>query len=183
MVCGNAGAVISGRPEFSHGPYCGTVHQSQGSYAAGYYQKGGVSGGFEGARFNIQNGGPAFHFWSEDSNYGAIYMGSDYRIKKEVKALPSTWAKVKKLRPVSFKLNGYGGFRADGIERWGFIAHELQDALIPSVANGKKDAKKEIQAPWPMAIIAPVTKALQEAMERIEKLENIINSKKEKSNG
>jgi len=171
-----------GRSEFSHGIYVSTVHQHAGSYAAGYYQKGGVSGGFEGARFNIQNGGPAFHFWSEDTSYGAIYMGSDYRIKKDVKPLSSTWEKVKTLRPISFKLNGYGGFTEDGVERWGFIAHELQDALIESVANGKKDVVNEIQAPWPMAVIAPITKALQEAMERIEQLEDVIylHFKKEK---
>jgi len=164
-----------GRTEPSHGLYISTVHQTQGSYAEGYYQKGGVSGGFEGARFNIQNGGPAFNFWSENSNYGAIYMGSDYRIKKEVKPLPSMWEKVKALRPVSFKLNGQGGFRADGRERWGFIAHELQDALIASVANGKKDCENEVQAPWPMAVLAPITKALQEVMERVEILEGKLN--------
>ena len=164
-----------GRTEPSHGLYISTVHQTQGSYAEGYYQKGGVSGGFEGARFNIQNGGPAFNFWSENSNYGAIYMGSDYRIKKEVKPLPSMWEKVKALRPVSFKLNGQGGFRADGKERWGFIAHELQDALIASVANGKKDCENEVQAPWPMAVLAPITKALQEVMERVEILEGKLN--------
>ena len=176
-----------GRSEFSHGIFVSTVHQHVGSYAAGYYQKGGVSGGFEGARFNIQNGGPAFHFWSEDTSYGAIYMGSDYRIKKDVKPLSSTWEKVKKLRPISFKLNGYGGFTEDGVERWGFIAHELQDTLIESVANGKKDVVNEIQAPWPMAVIAPIAKALQEAMERIEILEDLIylhfKKEKEKQDG
>jgi hypothetical protein len=160
-----------GRVEFLHGIYTSTVHQHQGSYAAGYYQKGGVSAGFEGARFNIQNGGPAFNFWSEDSNYGAIYMGSDYRIKKNVKNLGSMWDKIKALRPVSFELNGIGGFTEDGVERWGFIAHELQEALTMSVANGHKDKLNEIQAPWPMAVLAPVVKALQEVMERLERLE------------
>jgi hypothetical protein len=160
-----------GRVEESHGTYLSTVHQHQGSYAAGYYQKGGVSGGFEGARFNIQNGGPAFHFWSEDTSYGAIYMGSDYRIKKNVKELPTMWDKVRAMRPVSFELNGKGGFTEDGVERWGFIAHELQDALTESVANGRRDCINEIQAPWPMAILAPVVKALQEVMDRVERLE------------
>jgi hypothetical protein len=62
-------------------------------------------------------------------------------------------------------------FAADDIERWGFIAHELQDALTPSAATGYKDAPDHVQSPNPFTIIAALTKALQEAMARIEALE------------
>jgi hypothetical protein len=59
----------------------------------------------------------------------------------------------------------------DDIERWGFIAHELQGTLTPSAASGEKDAPDAIQAPNPFTVIAALTKALQEAMARIEALE------------
>jgi hypothetical protein len=65
-------------------------------------------------------------------------------------------------------------FPADDIERWGFIAHELQATLIPTAATGVKDSPDHIQSPNPFTIIAALTKALQEAMTRIEVLESKI---------
>jgi hypothetical protein len=62
-------------------------------------------------------------------------------------------------------------FESNEIEQWGFIAHELQETLTPSAASGVKDAPAEIQAPNPFTLIAALTKALQEAMARIEALE------------
>jgi hypothetical protein len=62
-------------------------------------------------------------------------------------------------------------YEADDIERWGFIAHELQETLIPSAASGEKDSPDTIQSPNPFTLIAVLTKALQEAMTRIEALE------------
>jgi hypothetical protein len=62
-------------------------------------------------------------------------------------------------------------FAADDIERWGFIAHELQETLTPSASTGEKDSPDTIQSPNPFTLIAALTKALQEAMARIEALE------------
>jgi len=62
-------------------------------------------------------------------------------------------------------------FAADDIERWGFIAHELQETLIPSAASGVKDQPDAVQSPNPWTMLAALTKALQEAMTRIEALE------------
>jgi len=62
-------------------------------------------------------------------------------------------------------------FPADNIERWGFVAHELQEVLIPSAATGEKDSPDTVQSPNPFTLIAALTKALQEAMTRIEALE------------
>ena len=59
-------------------------------------------------------------------------------------------------------------FVSDDVERWGFIAHELQTTLIPSAASGVKDDPLLIQSPNPLTLLAAVTKALQEAMARIE---------------
>jgi hypothetical protein len=65
-------------------------------------------------------------------------------------------------------------YPADDIERWGFIAHELQATLVPSAATGEKDSPDTIQSPNPFTIIAALTKALQEAMTRIEALEQKV---------
>jgi hypothetical protein len=62
-------------------------------------------------------------------------------------------------------------FEDDDTERWGFIAHELQGTLIESAATGVKDAPDIVQSPNPWTVIAALTKALQEAMTRIETLE------------
>jgi hypothetical protein len=62
-------------------------------------------------------------------------------------------------------------FANDDTERWGFIAHELQEALTPSAATGVKDSPDTVQSPNPFTLIAALTKALQEAMARIEALE------------
>jgi hypothetical protein len=61
--------------------------------------------------------------------------------------------------------------KADNIERWGFIAHEVQQTLLPTAATGVKDSRDHIQALNTAPIIAALTKALQEAMTRIEALE------------
>jgi hypothetical protein len=54
---------------------------------------------------------------------------------------------------------------------WGFIAHELQEALIPTVSSGYKDIQKAVQVPNPLPLIAMTVKALQEAIARIEIIE------------
>ena len=59
----------------------------------------------------------------------------------------------------------------DDAERWGFIAHELQETMVPTAATSVKDAPDALQSPNAMTIIAALTKALQEAMARIETLE------------
>lgn len=62
-------------------------------------------------------------------------------------------------------------FKADDIERWGFVAHELQETLIADAATGFKDSPGHIQSPNQWTVLAALTKALQEAMERIEMIE------------
>jgi hypothetical protein len=122
---------------------------------------------------------------------GAVYVGdvslvSDYRIKRDVAPLPSTWDQVKALNPISYTHKDYTPvnpaphaddspppplIRGDDIERWGFIAHELQDTLIDSAATGVKDQPDMIQSPNQWTVITALTRALQEAMTRIEALE------------
>ena len=157
-----------------------------------------IAGQF-GANFGMDNGGnfyfggwsfgnAAFRLWSTRD---FANNPSDYRIKKDVTDLPSMWDTVKALRPIKYthcdftppgllniyKSEGYAPtdpyHKADDIERWGFIAHELQEATVESAAHAPKDDPNLIQAPNPFTVIAALTKALQEAMARIEALEAI----------
>jgi hypothetical protein len=135
------------------------------------------------------------YYWNTDNhlygsvdstNLGWIAWSSDYRIKRDIAPLPSMWEQVKALKPISYfhkdwtpewaasKENGDAPdplFRDDGVENWGFVAHELQETLIQSAATGVKDEAGLVQAPNPWTVIATLTKALQEAMARIEALE------------
>jgi hypothetical protein len=148
----------------------------------------------------------ATQLWVNATQMGNIQMGSDYRIKKNVAALPSMWERVKALKPISYSHRNFttaadlaykagleAGFAegkrpaarmmgplvtTDDTERWGFIAHELQETLTESAATGVKDSENIIQSPNPWTVIASLTKALQEAMARIEQLEASIQPAK-----
>jgi Chaperone of endosialidase len=157
--------------------------------------RAGASAAISGYGFNFQYVG-SVHVWVDATDLGAITFASDYRIKKDVVELPGMWETVKALRPIKYTQAEFSSpshlahvegmqargeevsdaplFVADDIERWGFIAHELQETLVESAASGVKDAPDAIQSPNPFTIIAALTKALQEAMTRIETLEAAV---------
>jgi len=128
--------------------------------------------------------------WIDATFQGNFAYTSDYRIKKDVEPLPAMWDTVKALKPIKYTQAEFDPpsaimaeegedprppmFPADEIERWGFVAHELQELLIPSAATGEKDSPNIIQSPNPWTIIAALTKTLQEAMTRIELLESKV---------
>jgi hypothetical protein len=159
----------------------------------GYRARQGSAGVYSGSSFNIEWTGSA-HLWMDQSYLGGISLISDYRAKKDVADLPSTWDKVKALRPISYthkeftpqsqieyiagrlekgETDGPSGplIPADDIVRWGFMAHELQETLLHSAAYGEKDSTFAVQSPNLAPVVAALTKALQEAMARIEALE------------
>jgi hypothetical protein len=166
----------------------------------GYICRTGINGANAANAFNfVYNGNGTASMWVDATNLGVISTASDYRIKKDVIDLPGMWDMVKALRPIKYthadftppaqldanreaKLKAERDgtdapnpiepmFAADDIERWGFVAHELQETLVESAAHGEKDSPDTIQTPNPWTIIAALTKALQEAMVRIEALE------------
>jgi hypothetical protein len=115
---------------------------------------------------------PGANLWIDSTNMGTFAFTCDYRIKANIAPLFSTWDKVKALRPISYTIKDFGElYRAEPTERWGFLAHELQETLLPSAASGHKDAPNLIQSPDLMAVMASLAKALQEAMARVEALE------------
>jgi len=169
----------------------GTVTSSGPMDAVGqYYGRLGI-GGARSNTFSIYWDGRAWCM-IDNSNMGQFSGVSDYRAKKDVENMKSMWDEIKKVRPISFKFNDWmpeweektqiERAEAEGREvrpfivgsnmtEWGFIAHELQEALIPTVASGYKDIQKAVQVPNPLPLIAMTVKALQEAITRIELIE------------
>ena len=168
----------------------------------GFHSKQGSTGPVDGYILNFRWTGALMEAWVGSTYVGAMTLTSDYRIKKDVIDLPSTWDVVKALRPVSYTQAQYTSdvelelrkeaaakrieqglkddkltpplgpmFAADDIERWGFIAHEVQETLLPSAASAVKDDPVAVQSLNLAPIVASLTKALQEAMARIEALE------------
>ena len=163
----------------------GTVTTAGTLVANGYMTRAGTGAANGSYVFNHFWTGSAYQLWIGSVNAGTITVTSDYRAKKDVEALPSMWGAVKALKPISFTYQDYTPAielerDADALplivgsdeEHWGFIAHELQETLIPSAASGVKDQADCIQSPNVWTVIATLTRALQEAITRIEALES-----------
>ncbi|MBU9154212.1 tail fiber domain-containing protein [Burkholderia gladioli] len=120
--------------------------------------------------------GANVYAYVDGTQVGALAFTSDYRIKTDIQAFDGSAAEVvKSLRPVTYRMADVAPFQASDAVELGFIAHELQ-AAIPSAVAGEKDGVDADGRPafqslrWP-PVVAMLTKALQEALERIEALE------------
>jgi hypothetical protein len=141
-----------------------------GVYAgAGVRNKTGNTGSYGSYWMNSHWNGTAVVFYANASIVGTL-TACDYRIKKDIAPLASTWEAVKRLNPISYTQRAYEVWINDETPRWGFLAHELQERFTASAATGVKDGP-DVQTPDLMAVIAGLTRALQEAMARIEALE------------
>jgi len=94
---------------------------------------------------------------------------SDHRLKEDIKDIEDSISKVQSLKPVNFS------WIATGENQDGFIAHEVQE-VVPVAVNGAKDAVKEDGTPIYQGVdqsklVPLLTKALQEALTKIESLE------------
>jgi len=112
--------------------------------------------------------------WIDESDVGQVSgPSSDYRIKQNITTQTESGIdKIKQLRPVTYQYQDYKVFKADGVTREGFIAHEVQE-VIPSGADGVKDGDS-IQSLNMDSIVSVLTKALQEAVAKIETLETKV---------
>ena len=80
-------------------------------------------------------------------------------------------ASINQLRPVTYTYTNYKNlFKADGVTRQGFIAHELA-AVIPSAVEGEKDAEDQIQSLRLDALCSVMVKAIQELSAKVTALE------------
>jgi hypothetical protein len=94
---------------------------------------------------------------------------SDYRLKEDIIELDDSTERLKTLKPCNFR------WKADGNRVDGFIAHEAQE-VVPEAVTGTKDAvdkegNPDYQGIDQSKLIPLLTKALQEAITKIETLE------------
>jgi len=136
--------------------------------AAGYNTKAGFGAALSGNVFNINWAGSTATLYIDTTNVGNISLTSDYRIKQKIETQTApALERVMQLRPVTYELQDYGTlFKADGVAREGFIAHELQ-AVVPSAVEGEKDAPGQIQSLKLDALVSVLTKAIQEQQQLI----------------
>ena len=107
--------------------------------------------------------GSALQAWIDGTNVGNVTLVSDYRIKKDIVTQDTpAIARINQLRPVTYERADYKEiYKADGVAREGFIAHELQ-AIIPSAVEGEKDCENQIQSLNLDALCSVMVKAIQE---------------------
>ena len=106
---------------------------------------------------------------TKTSSATAFNTSSDYRLKEDIVEMQDSIERVKELKPVNF------AWKVDGTRVDGFIAHELQE-VIPGAVTGTKDAvddegNPEYQGISQAKLVPLLTKALQEALVKIENLE------------
>lgn len=201
MTVASSGAVgCSGNisaPQFEGGHFNEVTKNVAVNINGNFRGKNGISvggGAYSGNFFALLWNSAAQVLFVDNTNLGTINTTSDYRIKKDIAELPSTWDRVKALRPISYtqaeftppmsaeteaalpddpKARPAPGplFTEDSFERWGFIAHETQETLVMAAASGHKDMEDGVQGLNWGPILAATVRALQEAMARIEVLE------------
>jgi len=138
----------------------------------GYAGRSGYTGSYDAHAFNLYYSSGT-QLWIDTTNTGTITVTSDYRIKKNVQTQTITALdRVLQLRPVTYTYADYEPFswKADGIAREGFIAHELA-TVIPSGVDGEKDAANQIQSLRLDALCSVMVKAIQELAAKVEALE------------
>jgi len=106
----------------------------------------------------------------QNSSSVTYSTSSDYRLKENVVTDWNATTRLKQLKPSRFNFKGYKDTTVDG-----FLAHEVS-SIVPEAIDGEKDAVDKNGNIEPQGIdqsklVPLLTKALQEAMDRIEILE------------
>jgi len=97
---------------------------------------------------------------------GSITPGSDKRLKKKIKSLPSSLDAINQLRPVSYTL------KEDDATALGFIADEVRE-IFPDLVLEGKDEEKMLAMNY-MGLTAPIVKAVQELSAQVSQLQERI---------
>ena len=158
----------------------GTISCDNTVTATGYKARSGLSGVYSNW-FNIYWTGSAARLWIDNTDLGNISVTSDYRIKKNIETQDSSAIdRIAKIRPVKYEFADYKElFKEDGVQREGFIAHELQE-VIPSAVDGEKDAEDQIQSLKLDALCSVMVKAIQEQQAMIDALKAEVELLKNK---
>jgi len=166
----------------------GSLHYEQGSSGSrntGIAISSDTSNGYAMFYVNAIDGADNeryFSFYRNDSQIGTITLNgtsnvsydtsSDYRLKENIEPMTGSIARLKQIKPSTFNFISEPDRSCEG-----FIAHELGE-VVPNAVSGKKDAMrddgKEImpQGVDFGRVVPLLVSALQEAIERIEVLEN-----------
>jgi hypothetical protein len=99
----------------------------------------------------------------------AFNTTSDYRLKENEVAVSDGIDRLKQLQPYRFNFIADPDTTVDG-----FFAHEVQD-IVPEAISGQKDGE-EMQCIDQSKLVPLLTAALQEAITKIETLEERINA-------
>ena len=149
-----------------------------GVSAGGFRSHAGSAGAFTADAWNLHWNGANMALWVGTTNVGNLTITSDYRIKRDVQPMPSgALARVARLRPITYRHTDFKALNfkaADDREREGFLAHELAE-VVPSAVDGEKDEVNRIQTLRLDAVVALLTKALQEQQAQIEDITQKLN--------
>ena len=122
-------------------------------------------------KFYNSSGSQAGVIQQSGSTSTSYTTSSDYRLKENISYEFDATKRIKKLKPCTFNFIGDGKDRVVD----GFLAHEVS-SIVPEAISGEKDAVDadgniEPQGIDQSKIVPLVTKALQEAIAKIETLE------------
>jgi hypothetical protein len=132
---------------------------------------------------NSTNARAHIFFWNPNGAVGHIgtngtatsyNTSSDYRLKEDIIEMDGSIDRLKALKPCNFR------WKSDGTRVDGFIAHEAQE-VVPEAVTGTKDAVDEEGNPDYQGIdqaklVPLLTKALQEAVAKIESLKTRVEA-------
>lgn len=126
--------------------------------------------------------GDSFHgvftFYNGNGIVGSVTTGgsatsyntaSDYRLKENIDYTFEATERLKELKPARFNFIANSETTVDG-----FLAHEVS-SVVPEAVVGEKDGE-EMQGIDQSKLVPLLTKALQEAITKIETLEDRINA-------
>ena len=125
--------------------------------------------GTDGTLISFRKSGASVGSISVSSSATAYNTSSDYRLKEDIVEMQDSIERVKELKPCNF------AWKTDGSRVDGFLAHEAQE-VIPEAVTGTKDevddeGNPEYQGIDQSKLVPLLTKALQEALTKIESLE------------
>lgn len=165
---------VKGGDDDAGGLFIGTKDENGDESAILCFNQGAVlAGGTAGEIFKVTTAGNVFVAGNTVSvgtaTASGFFQSSDYRLKEDITSIDNSIERLKQLKPCNF------AWKSDGTRVDGFIAHEAQE-IVPVAVAGTKDAIKEDGTPGYQGIdqsklIPLLTKALQDAIARIEVLE------------
>lgn len=112
---------------------------------------------------------------------GAVEVGCDYKMKEKFVDLVDATSTIMSLKPIKY----YHRLMKENTT--GFIAQQVQ-AILPEAVHSRQTYNehgdlKEFKTVSLMPILAYITKALKEVVERLDKVEKVLVNKWETENG